>query len=411
MHLLYKIFLFFLIIISPFLFIIRIIIEKEDPKRFIEKFCFFSNKSLKGKTVWIHGASLGEIQSIIPIVKNFEKNNKIKQILITSNTLSSSFLIPKFKFKKTVHQFFPIDLYYFSKKFLNYWNPSVAIFVDSEIWPNMISNLYKKKIPIIILNARFTKKSFKRWFSFPKFSKNIFKKISMAIPQNSETLFYLKTLGVKNIKKISNLKYYGEKFPTKINTSIKKKFSNRNIWCAASTHEGEEEIIANIHKKLKLNNKKLLTVLIPRHVNRKNSIIRNLKDNDLKIVTHSSGDKINNNTDIYLVDSYGEVLSFYNLTKLVFMGGSLVPHGGQNPLEPARLGNTIIHGPYVDNFKEVYSFLKNLKLSIKINKPSQIEEILIKNIRHGQKNTKTKKLDLIGKKILADNINELNKYI
>jgi len=411
MHLLYKIFLFFLIIISPFLFIIRIIIEKEDPKRFIEKFCFFSNKSLKGKTVWIHGASLGEIQSIIPIVKNFEKNNKIKQILITSNTLSSSFLIPKFKFKKTVHQFFPIDLYYFSKKFLNYWNPSVAIFVDSEIWPNMISNLYKKKIPIIILNARFTKKSFKRWFSFPKFSKNIFKKISMAIPQNSETLFYLKTLGVKNIKKISNLKYYGEKFPTKINTSIKKKFSNRNIWCAASTHEGEEEIIANIHKKLKLNNKKLLTVLIPRHVNRKNSIIRNLKNNDLKIVTHSSGDKINNNTDIYLVDSYGEVLSFYNLTKLVFMGGSLVPHGGQNPLEPARLGNTIIHGPYVDNFKEVYSFLKNLKLSIKINKPSQIEEILIKNIRHGQKNTKTKKLNLIGKKILADNINKLNKYI
>jgi len=411
MYLLYKIFLFLLIIISPFLVIIRIIIGKEDPIRFREKFCFFSNKSLNGKTVWIHGASLGEIQSIIPIIKKFEKNNKIKQILITSNTLSSSVLIQKFKFKKTVHQFFPIDLNYFSKKFLNYWNPSIAIFVDSEIWPNMILNLYKKEIPIIILNARFTKKSFKRWISFPNFSKNIFKKISMAIPQNSETLFHLKALGVKNIKKISNIKYYGEKFQSKINTSIKKKFLNRNIWCAASTHEGEEIIIANIHKKLKSNNKKLLTILIPRHVNRKNSIIRNLKDNDLKIITHSSGDRINNNTDIYLVDSYGEVLNFYNLTKLVFMGGSLVPHGGQNPLEPARLGNTIIHGPYVDNFKEVYSFLKKLKLSIKINKPSQIEKILIKNIKHSPKNTKTKKLNLIGKKILADNINELNKYI
>jgi len=411
MYLLYKIFLFLLIIISPFLVIIRIIIGKEDPIRFREKFCFFSNKSLNGKTVWIHGASLGEIQSIIPIIKKFEKNNKIKQILITSNTLSSSVLIQKFKFKKTVHQFFPIDLNYFSKKFLNYWNPSIAIFVDSEIWPNMILNLYKKEIPIIILNARFTKKSFKRWISFPNFSKNIFKKISMAIPQNSETLFHLKALGVKNIKKISNIKYYGEKFQSKINTSIKKKFLNRNIWCAASTHEGEEIIIANIHKKLKSNNKKLLTILIPRHVNRKNSIIRNLKDNDLKIITHSSGDRINNNTDIYLVDSYGEVLNFYNLTKLVFMGGSLVPHGGQNPLEPARLGNTIIHGPYVGNFKEVYSFLKKLKLSIKINKPSQIEKILIKNIKHSPKNTKTKKLNLIGKKILADNINELNKYI
>ena len=411
MYFLYKIFLFLLIIISPFLIIIRIIIGKENPKRFKEKFCFFSNKSLNGKKVWIHGASLGEIQSIIPIVKKFEKNKKIKQILITSNTLSSSFLIPKFKFKKTVHQFFPLDLNYLSKKFLNYWNPSIAIFVDSEIWPNMISNLYNKKIPIIILNARFTKKSFNRWITFPKFSKNIFKKISMAIPQNSETLYYLKTLGVKNIKKISNLKYYGEKFQSKFNPSLKNKFSKRNIWCAASTHEGEEVLIANVHKKVKTNNKKLLTILIPRHVDRKDSIVRNLKNNDLKVVTHSSGNKIKSNTDVYLVDTYGEALKFYNLTKLVFMGGSLIPHGGQNPLEPARLGNLIIHGPYVNNFKEVYNFLKDLKLSIKIYRPLQIEKILIKKIKNSQKNTKTKKLNLIGKKILANNIIELNKYI
>ena len=411
MYLLYKIFLFLLIIISPFLIIIRMLIGKESTERFKEKFCFFSSKSLIGKTVWIHGASLGEIQSIIPIVKKFEKNKKIKQILITSNTLSSSLIIPKFKFKKTIHQFFPIDLDYFTKKFLNYWKPSISIFVDSEIWPNMISNLYNKKIPIIILNARFTKKSFKRWISFPKFSKNIFKKISMAIPQNSETLFYLKALGVKNIKKISNLKYYGEKLQSKFNPLLKKKFSNRNIWCAASTHEGEEIIIAKIHKKIKSKNNKLLTILIPRHINRKDSIIRNLKSNDLNIVTHSSGNKIKRNTDIYLVDTYGEVLNFYNLTKLVFMGGSLVPHGGQNPLEPARLGNLIIHGPHINNFKDVYNFLKDLKFSIKINKPSQIEKILIKKIKYSQKKLKTKKLHLIGKRILTNNIYELNKYI
>ena len=128
-------------------------------------------------------------------------------------------------------------------------------------------------------------------------------------------------------------------------------------------------------------------------------------------MTHSSGNKIKRNTDIYLVDTYGEVLNFYNLTKLVFMGGSLVPHGGQNPLEPARLGNIIIHGPHIDNFKEVYNFLKDLKFSIKINKPSQIEKILIKKIKYSQKKLKTKKLNLIGKRILANNIYELNKYI
>ena len=145
----YRILINLILIISPIIIIYRLLIGKEDLKRFKEKFCFFSKKSVPGKTIWIHGASVGEIQSIIPIVKKFEKNKKIKQILITSNTLSSSFLIPKFKFKKTVHQFFPLDLNYLSKKFLNYWNPSIAIFVDSEIWPNMISNLYNNKIPII----------------------------------------------------------------------------------------------------------------------------------------------------------------------------------------------------------------------------------------------------------------------
>ena len=155
---------------------------------------FFFKKNNTNETIWFHGASVGEILSIIPIIKKFEKDNKIKRILITSSTTSSSYILSKYKFKKTIHQFYPFDLNIFTKLFINYWKPKLAIFVDSEIWPNMYNNLYKKKIPLILLNARITKKSFNRWKYFPNFSKNIFEKITIALPQNIETKKYLKLL-------------------------------------------------------------------------------------------------------------------------------------------------------------------------------------------------------------------------
>ncbi len=410
MYILYNFFLLLFVFFSPLWIIFRILSGKESPKRFKEKFCFFTKKSKLGKTVWIHGASVGEIHSIIPIIKNLEKNKKIDQILVTSTTLSSSMVLSNYKFKKTIHQFFPIDLDYFNRKFINYWNPLVSIFVESEIWPNMIGNLYQKKIPIIVLNARITKKSFKKWSYFENYSRKIFSKISMAIPQNSETALYLRYLGVKNIKKINNIKYYGDRLIKKTNFKLRKKFLKRNIWCAASTHEGEELEIGKMHKKLKLNNKNLLTIIIPRHIGRKKKILKNLREINLNVTTHSSLKKINKNTDIYLVDTYGDALNFYNLTKLVFMGGSLIPHGGQNPLEPARLGNFIIYGPHVDNFKEVYKLLKNLKLAHKINKISQIKDIVNKKINYKKEKNKINKLYSLGEKNLINSINELNKY-
>ena len=134
----YRVVINLIVLISPIIIFIRLFKKKEDPKRYKEKFCFFSKKRSKGKLVWFHGASVGEIISIIPLIEKFEKNNKISQILITSNTLSSSKILGNLKFKKTIHQFFPVDTNYHSKKFLNYWKPTVAIFVDSEIWPNML---------------------------------------------------------------------------------------------------------------------------------------------------------------------------------------------------------------------------------------------------------------------------------
>ena len=159
----YQLITFFLILTSPLIIIFRIFKKKEHIPRFKEKFCFFSKKRERGKLVWFHGSSVGEILSIMPLVEKLEKNKTIKKILITSSTLSSSMILKKYKLKKTIHQFFPIDFIFFTNKFLNYWKPSVAIFIESEIWPSMFLGLNKKLIPLILINARITNKTFKRW--------------------------------------------------------------------------------------------------------------------------------------------------------------------------------------------------------------------------------------------------------
>jgi 3-deoxy-D-manno-octulosonic-acid transferase len=411
MYFFYNVLTNFVIIISPIIFLFRIIKGKEDPKRFKEKFCLYSRKK-SNKKIWIHAASVGELMSIVPILKNLEKNIKIKNILLTTSTTSSAKIFAKLKFKKTFHIYFPLDANFLTLRFIKYWQPQLAIFVDSEIWPNMFKNLHLKKVPVIILNARITKRSFNRWQIFPDFAKEVFSKISMAMPQNFETLKYLKMLKVKKIKVAGNLKYYGEK-NIKVNNEklLRNKFRNFNIWCAASTHNNEEIFIGKLHKNLKRKEKKLLTILIPRHINRSQKIINNLKNIGLKTISHSSKNKIKRDTDIYLVDSYGESSNFYNLTSVTFVGGSIVKHGGQNPLEPARFGNFIINGPNVNNFKEIYSFLNKHKISLTTVNVLKMEKVIIKKLNNKNSNYNIKKIINIGNKILDKNLFYINEYL
>ncbi len=256
MLILYRILINIIFFISPIIIIYRLIKKKEDIKRFKEKFCFFSEKRVKGKTIWFHGASVGELQSIVPLIEKLEKNIKIKKILVTSNTLSSSKVLQKLNFKKVVHQFFPIDTNFHSKKFLNYWRPSSALFIDSEIWPNMYFNLKKRNLPIILLNGRITKKSFARWKMLSSFAKKIFSSFNLCLSSSKESSLYLKKLGAKNIKLIGNLKFsQSENEKIKINDSLKKFILSRKTWCASSTHYDEEKFCGLIHNELKKNTK------------------------------------------------------------------------------------------------------------------------------------------------------------
>ena len=411
MFFIYNIFLLIILLISPIIITIRIFLGKEDKIRFKEKFCFFSKNNNINGTVWFHGASVGEILSIIPIVEKFEKDNGIKKILITSSTTSSSYILSKYKFKKTIHQFYPYDLNIFTKLFINYWKPKIAIFVDSEVWPNMYKNLYKNKIPLMILNARITKKSFKRWKYFPHFSKNIFEKVTIALPQNLETKKYLKLLGAKNIKVVGNLKYFGSKISNFNDSKLKKKLIKKIIWCAASTHKKEELFVSKVHKELKKDIKNLLTVIIPRHIDRKEEIADELSNIGLNTEFHTSSKSLKKDTDIYIVDTYGDASKFYSLSKLTFVGGSLISHGGQNPLEPAREGNYILFGPHTDNFKEVYEMLENLKIAKKVKSIKNMKSLVLKKINYSE-NLKVKyRLNKLGEKIINRNLLEIKKFI
>ena len=409
----YRFLINIIFIISPIIIIIRLIKKKESIYRFKEKYCFFSEKRRTGKLIWFHGASVGELQSIMPLIQRLEKDHRIKQILVTSNTLSSSKIIKKNNFKKVTHQFFPIDTKILTKSFLNYWQPEAVFFIDSEIWPNMLYNIKKYKIPLALINGRITKKTFKKWIKIPKFSQEIFKKFDFCLASSNESKNLLKKLGAKNIIFYGNLKFsqiHNEN--TFLENNIEKLIKNKIVWCASSTHETEEKICGIIHNNLKKKYKNLLTIIIPRHINRTEAIKNELKRLNLKVFIENSNLKLENNIDIFIVNSYGKTRSFYSSCKNVFLGGSLIKHGGQNPLEAARFGCNILHGPNVHNFKEIYKFLENLKISKKINNLNQMTKALerLMQLKHKTLNNK-KKLELIGKKVLDSTYHRINILI
>ncbi len=409
MLILYQAVVSLLLLISPFIIIYRILKKKEDTLRFKEKFCLFTKKRATGKLIWFHGASVGEIISIVPLIRVYERNKSIDQILVTSSTLSSSRIIRKFNFKKTVHQFYPIDHPYLTSKFLNYWKPNLAIFIESEIWPSMFKNLKKNNTKLLLLNARLTKQTFKRWMKLKGVSKKIFSEISIAYPQNQETKRFIKKITNTQIKTLGNLKFIqdDEKNIKKSQKKLISYFKNRNVWVASSTHKYEEMFCAKTHIELKKKYKNLITIIIPRHIHRSNKIVSEIQKLNLNVIKHSSKLKNLKKVDIYIVDTFGETKKFHKLSSTVFLGGSIVNRGGQNPLEAARYGAKIIHGKNIDNFKDIYKLLKTLKISKNISTPKQLASAIAfkKNKNIGVK------IKNIGEKILKKTIKELNYQI
>ena len=421
MYFWYRFFTYLFYPFAPIYLYFRKIRKKEDSISYREKLSKIEISREEGFLIWFHVASVGEAMSILPLIESCMEEKKINKILLTSITLSSGKILRK-RFNqnsKVIHQFLPLDISVWTSKFLEHWKPNLSIFIDSEIWPNLISQISEKKIPLLLINARITKKSFKRWKLIISFAKKIFEKFDLCIVSNKESENFLKILGAKNIKNYGNLKFSNIKndLNKKLDSDFFNKIKNRKIWCAASTHPTEEILCARSHLKIKESYNNILTIIIPRHIDRIEKIRKELSNLNLKIVLYSKLDQIDINTDILLIDTYGEASIFYNISKYVFVGKStiksLIMDSGQNPIEPARLGCKIFHGPNVSNFVEIYEYLRTLGVTKQVNNSNELSISLIEEFEEnkGEKSNIKEEIDNYGQNILNNVIEELKKYI
>ena len=418
-----KIFYNFLITLFyiPYIFIIffRRFINKEHNKKYKEKIFTSNFKRPEGFLFWFHVASIGEFKSIIPLVDFYLKKNEKNNFLITTVTLSSYNELKK-KYgtnKRVYHQFLPYDFKFLINNFFKNWRPNIVSFVDSEIWPNFIFKINQEKIPFVLLNARITKKSFIRWNILGKLSNEIFKSFSLCISSSNNTSDYLKILGAQNIKYFGNIKFCSN---VENKTSENEQFKSilkKKTWCAVSTHSNEENFCGKVHNILKKSQKEVLTIIIPRHIHRIERIFSILKDFGFKVQIKNENDLIDSSADIVLVNYYGAVSKYLKYFKRIFIGKSMFEkfenNGGQNPIDAAKMGCYIYHGPYVYNFEEIYKYLDASKLSEEITSPKDLADKLIKNfnIDLQSNNEKIKQLDIYSKKIFNSVINEYNEFV
>jgi len=421
MYFWYKLFTYLFYPFAPIYLYFRKLRKKEDSVRFKEKLSKINIPRDNGFLIWFHVASVGEAMSILPLVEGCIEEKKIDKILLTSITLSSGKILEK-RYKensKVFHQFLPLDVPIFTNKFLEHWKPNLSIFIDSEIWPNLILQISEKKIPLLLINARITEKSFKRWKLIINFAKKIFEKFDLCISSNKESENFLKILGAKKIKNYGNLKFSQTKknISNKLDSSLINKIKNRKVWCAASTHPAEEILCAKAHLKIKKIYENVLTIIIPRHIDRAEKINMELSGLNLKVAFYSKLDEMKQDTDILIIDSYGESLKFYNISKYVFVGKSLaknlIINSGQNPIEPAKLGCKIFHGPNVTNFTEIYGYLKTLGVTNEVKNSDELSLSLVEEFKEDKaKNDEiAEKIENYGQNIFNNVIIELKKYI
>ena len=422
MKLLYRTIAFIIYPLLIILIFFRKIFNKEDKDRYKEKIfsSSFRVKRTNGlKLVLFHAASIGEFKSIIPIIKELEKKNENLEFLVTTQTTSSANLanIELKRFKKATHRYLPLDVNFLMKKFLSHWKPDAIFLVDSEIWPNLIFLANRRGIPLGIINARITRKTYDRWKLFPKMARSIFGLFDLCIVSNTETKKYLENFNAKNVFYFGNLKFCENLEKTQFFNKNSKFLESNKFWLAASTHEGEDDFCLNTHIELRKKIKNVKTIIVPRHISRVKRIKKMGENLNLACQILNPDGEILDNKEIVIINSFGKLQSFYKYSKSVFIGKSIIKKfedvGGQNPIEAAKLGCKIYHGPYVYNFKDVYLILAQKNVSKQVNNYRELVENLIFDLNNSKENnlefiSLTNQLE---QKILNDSMEKINFFI
>jgi 3-deoxy-D-manno-octulosonic-acid transferase len=343
-------------LLAPVLIRSRLKQGKEDPARVDERRGLSDDTRPDGPLVWIHGASVGEVLAAAALIERLRELNL--RILLTSGTMTSAAIVAKRFPPDIIHQYVPYDSPRYVGRFLDHWKPSLALFIESDLWPNLILST-AARLPMVLINGRMSPRSFPRWRRASNTISALLETFEVCLAQSEADADRFAALGARNVEVTGNLKLdvpAPPADPAKLD-KLMSMIRGRPVILAASTHPGEEEILVETHRTLAGFFQGLLTVIVPRHPDRGNAVAALVAGTGLRFKQRSHEELPAASTDIYIADTLGELGLFYRLAGIVFMGGSLVEHGGQNPIEAIKLGSAIVHGPHVFNFSDVYEAL------------------------------------------------------
>ena len=333
---------------------------KEDMSRLNERFGDASLPRPEGPLLWVHAASVGQSQTVLPLLERMLAMSPDLTILITTGTVTSATLLARKPVPRLLHQYVPLDTPAVVARFLAHWQPDLAFWMESEFWPNLLLQT-QAYCPVILLNGRISVRSARNWQRFPSASRAMMQAFSLILASSEDDAARLRQIGGERVITTGNMKFSSPAlgYDAAALEQMRLETAGRIVWLAASTHPGEERQIAEVHQALAARHPGLLTILVPRHPMRGTSIANELDEMGLRVARRSLQEPIAAATHIYLADTMGELGLFYRLSPLAFIGGSLVPHGGQNPFEAARLGACVLYGPHMHNFVDFCTVLEH----------------------------------------------------
>lgn len=350
----------------------RLASGREDGARFDERSGIASRPRPAGKLVWCHAASVGETMSVLSLLRALRDEHTQWNVLLTTGTVTSARMVETRLPAGVIHQYVPVDLWPYATRFLNHWKPDLALWVESELWPNLLTALRQRRIPAVLLNGRISEKSFRRWSLARGWIASLLGAFTLGLAQTEAERARFAALGLRDTRCVGNLKYAAAPLPCdELELSrMKAEIGTRKVWLMASTHRGEDEIALEVHRKLRRRWPDILTMIVPRHAKRGDEVARLISAQGLRCFRRSRYDAITPETEIYLADTMGELGLFYRLSPIVGLAGSFA-WGGHNPIEAAQLGCAAVFGPRMTNFAEIAAELIRKRAAIQARTPDE----------------------------------------
>ena len=356
----------------------RLTAGREDAARFQERLGFPSALRPEGRLIWCHAASVGEAVSLLPLVERLRAVHPDNGILVTTGTVTSARLLADRLPPQVIHQYVPVDRRTYVERFMTYWRPDLVLWVESELWPNLLASIRRRSLPAVLLNARMSDRSLRNWLRFRGWIRELLSTFQLCLTPSEDEKNRFTLLGADNVICVGNLKYAARTLPcdTAMVDDLRRAIMGRPVWSIVSTHEGEENMAVQAHKDLSLKYPDLLTIIVPRHAVRGNEVAALIRAAALPFAQRSQHQPILQGTAVYLADTMGELGLFYRLAPISVIGGSLVPHGGHNPVEAAQLGSAIIFGKYMHNFSVIAEEFRTAHAAKVLAHASELPEAL-----------------------------------